>query len=96
MTVQPTHYRADLAEAKDLHLALSLLAPARRIRWLRLCCLKLSLGQPTRVDVVRSSGEVKDVLGDFWTICGQGPVTLEWATELAETMLRGYDVRELL
>ncbi len=92
----PAHFRCDLHEAKHLAEALDRLAPWQRIRWLRLCCLRLSQGSATRIDVVRSSGETRDVLVDFWSICSQGGLSLEWATGLAEHLNRGKDVRELL
>lgn len=94
--IQPGHFRPDLFEAKDLHRALTALARPERIRWLRLCCLKMSLGMVARIDVVRSSGEVLDVLLDFYSICGQNGLTLEWATGLAEHLVDGKDVSELL
>lgn len=90
----PRHYRPDLHEAKDLAGALARLDRAGRVRWLRLCCLKYSLGQAGRVDVVASSGEVRDVLVDFHSICGQNGLTPEWAQGLAEHLGRGRAVRD--
>lgn len=92
----PEHFRADLHEAKDLARLLGRLAPADRVRWLRLCCLKLTGPGGARIDVVSSTGEVLDVLLDFYSIAGQGDLTLEWATGLAEHLGRKADVREFL
>lgn len=95
-TVQPAHYWPDLDEARGLRGLLHRLPVASRIRWLRLCCMKVSQGMKMKVDVVEQTGDVRSVLADFWSIVGQNGLSLEWATGLAEYMVRGKDIREKL
>lgn len=93
--VEPTFFRPDLHEAKDLRYLLKRLPKSLRIRWLRLCCLKVTESiKGMRLDVIDSNGEVKDILADFWSICGSNGLTLEWATGLAEYMVAKKDIRE--
>lgn len=94
--LHPQHFRADLHEAKDLWNALSHLEPRERIDWLQMCCMKISLPGYAPVFVTHSTGEVLDVVGDFNSICGQNGLTLEWATGLAEHLLRGKLTREFV
>jgi hypothetical protein len=81
---------ADKAEAIDVVSLVQRMPKWLRIRWLRLCCLRYSLGKSMRTDVVSTSGELQDVLNDFYSIVGQAGslLTLEWATMLAEQLLR--------
>ena len=83
--VQPVHFRADLHEAKELARVLELLPVDLRVRWLRLCCLKVSQGALFRIDVTdQGDATARDMLGCFYSICGQNGLTLEWALALAE------------
>lgn len=92
----PEHFWADKHEAKDLAILLSGMPIDLRIRWLRLCCLKYSQQSLTPLDVVATTGEVLDLLTDFYSICDQNGVTLEWATRLAEYLRTKKHVRDAL
>lgn len=92
--IQPTHFWPDKHEAKELRGLLDRLAPADRIKWLRIVCLKVS-GPWGRTDVTASTGETREVLSDFWSLAGSRPGLLEWATVGAEAMVKQKDLREM-
>ena len=91
--IHPAYFRPDLHEAKDIRSLLDRLPAHERVRWLRLCCLKIS-SPGSRLDVVSSDGSTRSVLADFYSICGQSGLTLEWATGLAEFIVDKRDIRE--
>ena len=103
---QPRHFWSDLYEAKELARLLTLMDEPLRLKWLMLCCMKVSRhlhdeeGNGVEIRVTAVPVDVRGYLRDFWTINNQFELSYAWATGLAEWLLKKkrleQEVREFL
>ncbi len=85
----PSYFRTELDNRRELARMIDRLDPRRRGDWLRWCAREASAGQAVGVRVIDDSGPAAEFYHLAFTLIGKGRLTLDRAGERLQLMLRG-------